>query len=456
MSDNTETKVLIEVYNTSMVLCGVVDGYEKFQYVEKIYDFDTFEITANRYHANVSKFILGGYIRFYDGREHIAIIESIEKPKGPDGKASETWKISGRGIEAIFAQYPCLYNTATGTGYHDTPATVVPTITFTFAASATVTASANCTGTVEVGHYIYNSTNDTAAKAVKISAISANGLTITLVSAYAGTAGSGKAAMVCGCHGETALRQYVDKECISTSDTAAVLPGLALAADSKRGDIVMRSQRFDPLSDLLFGVSKEALVFFRLVHGTGLNFVFTVYTSTDVSDTVTITTKYENVAQMKFIESLLEMKNVLYVGGAGDGAARLVRKTFSGDTEPTGWNRRAKFIDAQDLTTNAELDAKGAEVLATTKESLSLEVEYLPSPTFTLGVQFDIGDIIKTIFEDEEGEEAIETVARITTITKEWTADAKKSVKLGLGKEAPDLVSIMKLYRKLNTAQSRR
>jgi hypothetical protein len=453
----TDTKVLLEVYDQSMILCGVVDGYVKFKYTENIYDFNTFEITANRYHANVSKFKCGGYIRFEDdGREHIAIIESIEKPKGPEGRAAETWIISGRGIEAIFAQYPCMYGTATGTGYHDTPAVAVPTITFTFAASVTVTASADCTGTVKVGHFIYNSTNDTTEKAIKISAISSDGKTLTLVSAYAGTAGSGKAATVCGCDGETALREWVDKECISPSDTGAVLPGLTLAANSHRGGTVMRSWRFDPLSDFLYGVCKEALVFFRLVHGTGLNFVFTIFTGSDVSDIVTITTKYENVGQMKFVENLLEMKNVLYVGGSGDGAARLIRKVFAGSTEPTGWSRRAKFIDAQDLATNADLDAKGAEILATTKESLSLEVDYLPSPTFTLGVQFDLGDIITAIFEDEEGEEAIEMVSRITSISKEWTADKKKSVKLGLGKEAPDLVNIMKLYRKLNTAQSRR
>jgi len=70
---------------------------------------------------------------------------------------------------------------------------VVATITFTFAATTTVTASGNANNYgVYVGQSIYNSTDDTSASAVKITAISTNGLTITLESAYAGTTGVGK------------------------------------------------------------------------------------------------------------------------------------------------------------------------------------------------------------------------------------------------------------------------
>jgi hypothetical protein len=525
MVHDPHTVTLIEIYTSAMIFRGVVDNYEHFEYVENEYEPDTFEIYIHQNKVNVSSFVPGGYIRFViDDGEHICIIESKEVTLDENGANTPIWKISGRGIEAIFCQYICMYGTigavvpaltftfaasttvtasadcraavsvgeyiynstddnnsyaqvisaisangltitlaraytgtagagkvAThGTGYHDTPVVVVPTVTFTFAASTTVTASADCRATVKIGHCIFNSTNDTSAKAVKILSISANGLTITLASAYPGTTGAGKAATICGVPGETFIRELVDKECISSSDASANLPGLALAADGARGAIVVRSVRFDYLNDILYGICKETGNFFRLVHTTGFNFVLTIYTGTDVSSTVSITQKRDNVAKFKYVESLLEMKNLLYVGGAGDGAARLVQKVYTG-TEPSGWSRRAKFIDAQDLSTGALLSAKGTEVLATMGETLTLEVDYLPSPTHTLGVQFKLGDTITVVF---EGTAAM--VSKITSITWTWDAGSVRAVKLGLGKEAPDLVSIVKLNEKLNKTNSRR
>lgn len=76
-------------------------------------------------------------------------------------------------------------------------------ITFTFAASADVIASADCHLALSVGERIFNSTDDTAAAARVISAISADGLNITLTVAYGGTTGAGKAASVCAATGNT-------------------------------------------------------------------------------------------------------------------------------------------------------------------------------------------------------------------------------------------------------------
>lgn len=76
-------------------------------------------------------------------------------------------------------------------------------LTFTFAASTSVIASADCHLALAVGERIYNATNDTIAKALVITAISADGLTITLASAYQGTTGAGKTAYVCAATGNT-------------------------------------------------------------------------------------------------------------------------------------------------------------------------------------------------------------------------------------------------------------
>jgi hypothetical protein len=68
--------------------------------------------------------------------------------------------------------------------------------TFTFAASTEVICSVDISKECRPGEKIFNSTDDTNTAAKAISAISADGLTITLASAYAGTAGSSKAAKI--------------------------------------------------------------------------------------------------------------------------------------------------------------------------------------------------------------------------------------------------------------------
>ncbi len=441
----------ITIYTTALVPCGMVDDYEYFRHIENLYDFDTFEITINRAKANVAQLIPDRFISFTsDGREFFGIIDSRQIEMDEDGKASSTVKIEGRGLESLFAR-PCVYGISAGTGTHDTATTVIPTLTFTFAASTTVTASASCLAYAKVGHYIYNSTNDTSANAVEITAISANGLTITLAAAYGGTTGAGKAATLLGEAAETALRRYVDAECISSAHTACNLSWLALTADGKKGGIVVRQIRLDTLSDLLFGINKEAGVFFRFVHGTGFNFTLTIYTGTDVSAYVSVTPDLDNAKNLKYYESLLDSKNVLLMGGSGDAAARLFVYVYTSASEPSAASRRCKFVDAADLTTEADLTAKGYELLATLGESLTLEVEYIPPTPGTLGAHylgthFDCGDTIRVIFPDEVTEDA-----RITSVTREWDVTDGKTVMLGIGKEAPDLKSIMKLQRLTNT-----
>ena len=517
--------VQIEQYTAAFVLCGIVDNYEQFEYTANWYDLDTWTITINRYKCNVTQFVTNGFIRFYaDNSEHIGLIEKIEKPLGKEGKGDETWVISGRGIEAIFAQRVCetktgfvvvptltftfaasttitasancravlstgmdIYNStndadtyaqtistissdgltitlsaaytgttgsgktaSAGDGTNYCGSTAVTGLTFTFAASTTVTASASCLAQINVGESIYNSTDDFHDSAQEVSAISADGLTITLSAAYAGTAGSGKACARAGVPAETALRYYVNCEAIAATDTSRNLSNVTLAIDQHRGALVNRAPRDDVLSDILYGICTASGLSFRLVHTTGFNFVFTVLEGSDVSSTVVLTPEYGNVASFDYIESLLDMKNLLYMGGTGSNAARIVQPVYTGTTAPSGWTRREKFVDASDCTTTSLLTAKGTETLATVGESVTMDIGYLESPAFTLGIQFKLGDIISAVFPD-----IVAMVTRITSI--KWTWDTSgKSITLEIGKSSPDLISMIKLAQRLGSAAQRR
>lgn len=74
--------------------------------------------------------------------------------------------------------------------------------TFTFAASTTVTATNDVSLEVRPGEMIFNSTDDTNANAKAVLTVSADGKTITLAEAYAGTTGAtkeAKLAPITGC-----------------------------------------------------------------------------------------------------------------------------------------------------------------------------------------------------------------------------------------------------------------
>jgi hypothetical protein len=113
--------VPIQFFSAAMVLVAEIDDYIYFTFNEKWYEIDSWEMQVNRYAVGVDKIVIGGFARFYHGsKEHIGIIEKIESPVGLGGKASETWKISGRGVEAALSFRICMTDTASGTGYHAT------------------------------------------------------------------------------------------------------------------------------------------------------------------------------------------------------------------------------------------------------------------------------------------------------------------------------------------------
>lgn len=103
--------------------------------------------------------------------------------------------------------------------------TAVATLTFTFAASTSVIASADCHNALAVGEMIWNSTEDTNAQKKAITVISADGLTITLAGAYAGTTGAAKAATV---------QKITDSTFVTAVDEANGVPLGSLVQNASR------------------------------------------------------------------------------------------------------------------------------------------------------------------------------------------------------------------------------
>ncbi len=113
----------------------------------------------------------------------------------------------------------------------------------------------------------------------------------------------------------------------------------------------------------------------------------------------------------------------------------------------TGWDRREVYVDARDLDATDALIARGGEKLAEVGETTTLEVEYIPTPTYRYMTDFDLGDIVSAEYP------GVATMqARIVAVTEQYPSG---KIVLGLGKEWPDLISLVRALRKENAEMRR-
>lgn len=108
---------------------------------------------------------------------------------------------------------------------------------------------------------------------------------------------------------------------------------------------------------------------------------------------------YLNLDNVVLRENEKSLKNCVYVGGAGEGDARMY---VSFGTDITGLERRELFVDARDIspddmTTAQYRDAllqRGHDKLKDYSRSSSIESDTNPNANFVYKTNYDLGDIV--------------------------------------------------------------
>lgn len=245
--------------------------------------------------------------------------------------------------------------------------------------------------------------------------------------------------------GETAMRHYVQVNAVTPTDTARAIPGLVLApVDQGRGSSVTVSARFQSLPDLLEQIALQTGLGWEIGYDfTGQQFVFSVLEGADRSAEVILSPRLGNCLVSGYRASLPDSPTLAIVAGQGEAQDREIVEVGTA----TGWDRREVFVDARDLDATDALIARGEEKLAEVGETITLEVEYIPTPTYRYGIDFDLGDIVSAEY---PGVATIQ--ARIIAVTEQYPSGR---VVLGLGKEWPDLISLVRALMKENTEMRR-
>lgn len=152
---------------------------------------------------------------------------------------------------------------------------------------------------------------------------------------------------------ETVMKHYVYNHFVNPADPNRRMPIIEIAPNRNRGKNVDWESRYKSVADELESISIES----NLGWGIFADFnnkklIFDVFHSKDLTQgneegnsPVFFSPEFETIKSQNFIDSDLELKNVGYVGGQGEGVERNI--VMVGDEK--GWGRFETFIDARDI-----------------------------------------------------------------------------------------------------------
>ena len=245
--------------------------------------------------------------------------------------------------------------------------------------------------------------------------------------------------------GETAMRHYVDVNAVNPTDPDRAIPGLDLMlVDQGRGGTVQVRARFQGLLEILESIALQSGLGWGILWSpdTG-ELLFDALEGTDRSAEVLLSPRLGNCLVSGYRACLSDAPTLAIVAGQGEAELREIVEVGTA----TGWDRREVFVDARDLDATDALIARGGEKLAEVGETTTLEVEYIPTPTYRYMTDFDLGDIVSAEYP------GVATMqARIVAVTEQYPSGR---IVLGLGKEWPDLVTLVRALRRENAEMRR-
>lgn len=235
------------------------------------------------------------------------------------------------------------------------------------------------------------------------------------------------------------ILRLLNENAITPTDTDRVIPGLTFQASTDPRitaltiDVQLTGEN---LYDTIHNLCLEKGVGFKLVPDYAGNLAFQLYLGEDrtydqdVNPNVIFSPNFDNLLSSDYFESDATLKNVALVGGEGEGADRKYQTVGTA----TGLDRREMFVDANSVTSsaevtggakltsaqyNAQLQQKGRETLAENSGLVDVSGEVDISQGFKYGVDFFLGDYVQM-----ENEFGTESVVQVTEMV--FSQDATK------------------------------
>lgn len=216
---------------------------------------------------------------------------------------------------------------------------------------------------------------------------------------------------------EDSIRRLVDENAINPTDTKRIIPNLVLGAKSGLEKTLSKQVRGDYLDEAIINICTAYNYGWDVFIYDG-SLVFIIYEGLDrsynqnVRPYVVFSPEFDNLYTTDYQLMTEGYANTALIAGEGEGTAR---KTTTINDSYTGLARSEIFVDARDLSQNADsseaseiisdsdyidlLKERGAEKIAELATTEGFSGEILSNITFRYGTDFDLGDIVTVINE---------------------------------------------------------
>lgn len=239
---------------------------------------------------------------------------------------------------------------------------------------------------------------------------------------------------------EYIIKSFVDKNCINTTDNSRKISKLTIADNKNRGiDDSWRSS-YDNLAEKITEIGEFSGFGWNVTLDTkNKKFIFDIIESKNKTvnqvdaPPVIFRSDFNNIITRKYLESIINSKNVAYAGTKED-ASKMVLS--SGNT--IDFERIETFIDTNsdevsELTKSAQIALKDLEELKT------FELDVNSNNTFIYETDYDLGDIIT--IQDKNLKVTMDT--KIVEIKESYTQNTS-NIQLVFGTSIPNILNRLK------------
>ncbi|WP_026886722.1 siphovirus ReqiPepy6 Gp37-like family protein [Clostridium beijerinckii] len=254
---------------------------------------------------------------------------------------------------------------------------------------------------------------------------------------------------------ENAMRQLVNHNCINPADLSRIINNLTLGSLKGFNESVNYQVSYSNLAEEIKSLSNISNLGHRIKFDpVDKDLIFEVYKGQDrsisqnINPRIIFSKEFENVLSQEFTDSLNNYKNLVLIGGIGEGPERKLATVGNA----AGLDRFEIFADQKSLTNvdkdnnvlseqayNDLLIEKGNEALAATKEVLTFDSTINVNSNLTYKKDFDLGDIVTCV--SKRWNLVINT--RITEIEEVYEPSGQ-SINITFGNNIPTLIDKLK------------
>jgi hypothetical protein len=141
----------------------------------------------------------------------------------------------------------------------------------------------------------------------------------------------------------------------------------------------------------------------------------------------------DNLRMPEYVQDRFDERNVVYVGGPCEAAARNVQELLTRQVGQSIWNRIEMFKDARNESTAAGQRNRGRQELALNKHEIRFNSTFLNTPSSLYGLHWDLGDRVRVSYANKQFNTEIKVIYVTINDRGEEKIEARNSIGTGSG-----------------------